>query len=163
MPITPDTSLFRSGFYNCTYNAVDLGDTTDGYKISITQHNELISVDRLGETVVDGINRGRTTRIRFVLTNPSEAARKLITYPYDDTSTALGTVTRIGQTLQFLSYQMILTPLANINSNNKTLTIPKAAIDQDNGGFTFNTRSRQFECNLIALVNLSTGIEFTET
>lgn len=168
-----DPSFFRAGVYTCTYSygfefgagspsPVLLGETTDGYHISHRYHNEIITVDRMGETPVDGIVRGRTTRVRFVLTNPTEAARKLIQYPFDS-STSTGTITNIGKTFQFCGGQLVLAPVASINSNNYTLTVPVAVPDEENGGFAFNNRSRQFECNLMAIANLSTGVEFTET
>lgn len=152
-----DTSLFRAGTYAVTYGGTDLGFTSDGVSIRLTQHAQVITIDAFGDAPVDGIYRGWTALFRFTLTDPTQAARRLIQLPFDNSSTNFGTVTNIGQTLKTLSLPLVLTPVAGINSNNKTLTVPFAAPSEEHGGWNLNTRLSVIECNIMGLIDLTVG------
>lgn len=182
-----DPNLFVANSYTVTWGSIDLGFTVSGFELKFTNHLEDVNIDLRGASVVDQIYRGRTTRISFNLTNPTAAAKQLITFPYDlqlsiaaglwgsssyagglfsttfpSPVSTYGHVIAVGQSASFNACSLVLTPITGINSNAKVFTIFKAIIDTNNGGYAYNSKLKVLQCNFLALVEPNTGFEFSE-
>lgn len=56
---------FVSGHYAATWNSVDFGTTKDGFRMTMVNHVEMITVDDYGDAPVDAVQRGAEYRLTF--------------------------------------------------------------------------------------------------
>jgi len=124
-----------AGHYTATWNGVDIGTTTDGFRLQETHHHENIMVDDFGDVPIDGINRGTESRITLEFV---EYARVI-----DAINAQIGAITdqgttntQVGQTLVSLAQQLVLTAVVGTPADSfvksiKTLTAVKAIIVTD--------------------------------
>jgi hypothetical protein len=159
-----DTSAFVAGHYNVTYDGFDIGTTEVGFDKRITYYKEDIRIDDFGDAIVDGIFRGYNVRITAELSQWAAAGRELLQFVFDkEDAGVIGKIQFVGRTLQSFAKPLIMTPVADINVNNKIYTYPLAVPDGDHGGWSFNTKKRTVRVSLLALINITTGVVFTET
>lgn len=162
MPI--DTSRFVAGHYTATYSGVEIGTTEIGFDIRKANYAEDIRIDDFGDTVVDGIYRGYNLRIAFQLSEWAAAGREVLQFPQDlEDGGTMGDMQFIGRTQVSFSKPLLLTPVAAINVSNLTFNFPLTIPEGDHGGWNVNTKLRRVTCSLIAFVNRTTGVVFTET
>lgn len=157
-----DAGSFVAGQYTALWVAADIGTTESGFSIKPQYYKEDIRIDDYGDAVVDGIWRGYNLRVSTQLSEWTKAGRQSLQFPFD---TTLGTVINIGQSLIGGGYAkaLTLTPVALINSANKTYTFPLCVPDGDHGGWNLNTRLRKVDVNVLVLVNRTTGVLFTQS
>lgn len=159
-----DTSKFVAGHYLFTYDGVDLGTTELGFDLRLTYYREDIRIDDFGDAIVDGIFRGHQVRLTADLSQWGAAGRELIQFLFDkEQAGSIGTIQLVGRTVKSFAKQLIATPVADINSNNKIYTFPLVVPDGDHGGWSFNTKLRKVRMSLIALVNITNGLVFAES
>ncbi len=159
-----DTSKFVAGHYIATYDGVDVGTTEVGFDLRLTYYKEDIRIDDFGDAIVDGIFRGHQVRITSELSQWGAVGRELFQFVFDkEEAGSIGTIQLVGRTLQSFAKPLILTPVANINVNNKIYTFPLVVPDGDHGGWNFNTKTRKVRISVLALVNITSGLVFTET
>lgn len=159
-----DTSSFVAGHYTLTYNGVDVGTTEQGFEMRPRYSREDIKVDEMGDSLVDGIYRGYNITITASLSQWGASGRQAFQFPFDTVVGTLGKVDLVGQTMVGGGFakQLVFTPVAGINTNNLTYTFPLVIPDGDHGGWNLNTRLRRVQINVIALVNRTTGVIFTQ-
>ncbi len=157
-----DASGYVSGHYTVTWNSQDIGTTEVGFNYRQTVYKEDIKIDDYGDTIINGIVRGIQMRIDFELSKWTTALSSGIMFPYKDST--IGTIEGIGRSIIGGGYAkpMIFTPIANINSNNKTWTFPNTLAEGD-VSFALNTKLRRVTVRMIAYPTEATGVLFTHT
>ena len=159
-----DTSNFVAGHYTATYGGADIGTTEIGFDIRKSNYKEDIRIDDFGDTIVDGIYRGYNLRVNCQLSEWPATGRETLQFVQDkEDGGVMGDMQFIGRTERSFSEPLVLTPVADININNKTFTFPNAIPEGDSGGWNVNTKLRRVTITLLALVNRATGVVFTET
>jgi len=73
---------FTSGRYTATWNALALGQTADGFRISHSFMKRLITGDKWGETAQDAIIRGMEVSVEFRLIEFDAAAVQSLINPF---------------------------------------------------------------------------------
>jgi hypothetical protein len=172
MPAT-NTSNFVAGAYSMTYapisssnTSTDCGLIRDGFYLTPTIHQEAVTVDRWGQSVVDTIIQGGNYTLTFALSEYAKALTAGIVRPFD--SVADGTWSQIGTAGSQNGGKIILAPYAYpgnmaqiANTNLKTYTFPLCVPNGDHGAFNLNTNLRVVECSFMILTNASTGVGYT--
>jgi hypothetical protein len=159
-----DAGSFVAGHYTAGWGTAPqtIGTTESGFRISPVFYREDIRIDDYGDSIVDGIWRGYNVRVETQLSEWTSTGRQAIQNPFD---TTFGTIIDIGKSLVGGAFakQLVLTPVASINSANKTYTFPLCVPDGDHGGWSLNTRLRKVDIRLLVLVAKATGLLFTES
>lgn len=158
-----DNNTFVAGHFSATFDAADMGTTEKGFQFRPVYHREDIKIDDFGDTIVDGIWRGYNLRMNCQLSEWAAAARERLQFLFDyvDAGT-IGTIQLIGQTLTKFAKQMVMTPIAGINSNLQTWTFPLVVPDTDHGAWNKSTTLKRVDVNTVVLPNRSTGVLFTK-
>ena len=73
---------FTSGRYTATWNALAVGQTADGFRISHSFMKRMITGDRHGETAQDAIIRGMEVSVEMRLIEFDAAAVQTLINPY---------------------------------------------------------------------------------
>lgn len=76
---------FLAGGYTSTYNAKALGQTGDGYRMTVETFKRVITGDYGGETPQDAVYRGQRRSTQFRLLEANAAGVLDLLYPYSDT------------------------------------------------------------------------------
>lgn len=119
---------FIAGAYTATYNSTTIGATEEGFEILESPHEQEIKTDEFGETVVDKVNLGNTTRIRLTFVE------------YDSIKTALYAAhtqgdpkAKTGRLVSASAAALVLTPVAGTTAaaESSTWTFHKVVVDGD--------------------------------
>jgi hypothetical protein len=149
-----DSSGFVAGYYTCSWAAADLGITEAGWELVPSLSYEDIKGDQLADTIIDGIWRGWNLSLRATLIEWTPAGRLACQYPASIATADVGNyvVQDIGKTIigGGFAKQLILTPVANINSNLKTYTFKYCAPSPNSGhgGFRMSSNHRKIMVDL---------------
>lgn len=159
-----DNSTFVAGHYTASYASLDIGTTEVGFELRPTYYREDIKIDDFGDAIVDGIYRGYNLRLSFELSQWAATGRELLQFPFDlEDAGSVGTIRFVGRTVRSFSAALVLTPVADINTNNNIFTFPEVTPDGDHGAWNLNTKLRRVRCNLLVLIGLSSGLMWTES
>lgn len=110
-----------SGEYTSTYNAKALGHTQDGWRMEMQGGRKAVTVDKFGDTEIDGVYRGVNTFFECILKNwnqyntgspPVTTGFKDLFWPYGAVYGALGTIGRL-EVYSDMTKALVLTALAN--------------------------------------------------
>lgn len=167
--MSADSSTFVAGHYTAAFTggaensgtALDIGTTEVGFELRPQFYREDIRIDDYGDTVVDGIFRGVNVFLRFELVKWVSGIERVL-WPQSGSTTNPHTYhgdmgAHIGKTWQHLAGSLVLTPVADINSNLKTFTFHKVLPDGEHGAFSFNSRLRRMSCSFLCLPNISSS------
>ena len=87
---------FIAGGYSCTWNALAIGQTADGYRLTHQVFKRLITGDTYAETPQDAVYRGAEAAIAMRLIEYDAAAVQTIKWPYGTGATPKWTLGLIG-------------------------------------------------------------------
>jgi hypothetical protein len=130
---------FIAGPYTATYNSalgggadLDLGITEDGFELEVTPFADLVRGDNLGESIQDGVYRGKDVYLNVVIQEWSKDGVMRAFNPFIDTD-ALSDISEVGQVGRLLSNMagvLILTAVAGTTAaaTPATLTASRAII-----------------------------------
>jgi hypothetical protein len=130
---------FIAGPYTATYQpalggstGLTLGITEDGFEIETVPYADLIRGDNLGESIQDGVYRGKDVYISMVLEEWDLDGVQRLMQPYTDRDsiTDVGEITQVGRLLTAMAGILILTPVAGTGAATSAgiLTASKAII-----------------------------------
>lgn len=111
----PHTATYTPSTVQGGGTALSLGISEDGYEIEHVGFSDLIRGDNLGETIQDGVYRGRDCYVNAVISEwDLEGVRRAILQPYLDADviTDLGEVGQVGRLLTNIAGTLTLTPVA---------------------------------------------------
>lgn len=86
---------FIAGQYTATWNALALGQTADGFRLTHQFFKRLITGDAYAETPQDAIYRGAEASIAARLIEYNAAAVQTLKWPYNATAWTIGTIGRL--------------------------------------------------------------------
>lgn len=130
---------FIAGPFTATYvpalggsTPLSLGITEDGFELESTYFADLIRGDNLGETIQDGVYRGKDVYLSTVLEEVDLDGVNRAFNPFIDTDliTDLSEVGQVGRLLTNLAGSLVLTPTAGTGAATlaATFTASKAII-----------------------------------
>lgn len=134
---------FIAGPYTATYpvssTPTSLGVTEDGFELEDNSYAELIRGDNAGDSVQDGVYRGRDVFISFVCQEWDNAALHAALNPYGADALPAGEMGVIGVLMTSKAQQIVLTPVAGTGAAGATvsaiaadtLTLPKCIIAEN--------------------------------
>lgn len=76
---------FVAGPYTCTWNALAMGVTEDGFELGVQHFEEAIRGDNMGDTIQDAVHRGTGITFETVLEEYDAATLPSILWPYHAT------------------------------------------------------------------------------
>lgn len=112
---------FIAGAYTATYNALALGQTADGFRLSHQFFKRLITGDSFAEAPQDAVYRGAMMQIGYSLIAYDAAAVQLAMWPYNATIFDMGVVGRldVGGSL---AKALVLTAVSGTSAATKPAT-----------------------------------------
>lgn len=120
---------FIAGRYTATWNALALGQTAEGFRMSHSFFKRLITGDAYAEAPQDGIYRGAELFMAMNLIAYDSAGIPTVMWPYAATFLDMGVIGRtdVGSTI---AKSLILTALAGTPAATSpaTLTLPNAIL-----------------------------------
>lgn len=131
---------FIAGPYTATYNPalgggapISLGITEDGFEIEHVAFADMIRGDNLGESIQDGVYRGRDCYVNFVAEEMDlDGVRRAILNPFIDCDAIsdIGEVAQVGRLLTNLAGSLVLTAVAGTTAATvpATFTASKAIL-----------------------------------
>lgn len=124
-----------SGAYRATWNALNLGNTESGFRVSYNYDGRQIRFDEVGTSVVDIIKTGLTMFIDFVLMEYDAAAVDDLRWPV---SSIIGTFNNVGSSMWAAAQPLILTSCRAIDPQTitfyKTILAPGYNLEIDYSG-----------------------------
>lgn len=106
---------FISGGYTATWNALAIGQTADGYRLTHQVFKRLITGDTYAETPQDAVYRGAEVSIAFRCIEFSAAAIETLKWPYSATKWTLGIIGGLDVVTAFVK-SLVLTAVASTPS-----------------------------------------------
>lgn len=152
---------FIAGRYSCTYNAVSVGITKDGYDLSQQAKGEVLNeTDSYGETTLDWVYRGSECFLQF--TSREYMAGSLSAFwPYGSPGFITSAATPIGLWASSLAKSIILTSTANTSAAAApaSLTATGAILAPNyDARLLFDSRIRNVPVRLQLLPYMSTNL-----
>jgi len=145
---------YISGAYTGTYNATAIGQTNDGYTLSVGAKAEMIdSSDAYANTTLDFVWRGGQARMRFTA-KEFTAGNQAILWPYGSFGVLSSTSGPVGRLASDIAAAFVLTATANTPAATSpaTQTASKAILSPDYETQTlFDSRLRQLPIELMLL------------
>jgi len=150
-----------AGAYGTTYNAVSVGMTVDGFRLSVTSKAEQIDkTDTYGDTLLDLVYRGGTHYLDFTCRIYAAGA----TTPFWPWGSALGTISTtaapIGRLGTAVAASTVMTATANTPAaaTPATLTATKSILAPDyNAELLYDSRARTVPVRLALLPSETAG------
>ena len=123
---------FIAGGYSCTWNALAIGQTADGYRLTHQVFKRLITGDTYAETPQDAVYRGAEAAIAMRLIEYDAAAVQTIKWPYSVTKWTLGIIGGLDVASAFVK-SLVLTAIAGTTAATvpATLTASKAILHEN--------------------------------
>lgn len=155
-----------SGEYTGTYNAKALGYTANGYTMEVTSNRKGVTVDKFGDTEIDGVYRGTNVFFEMILKEWNATGMSDLWWPYHATPGTMGLVGRLevgsSLALAFVLTAVASTPAATVGPASVTaaLSILDAEFARN---VNFNNEDRAIPIRLRAYPNTSTGVMFAFT
>ncbi len=123
---------FIAGRYTATYNALALGVTKEGLRLSHQIFKRMITGDYLGETPQDAVYRGAEVNIAYTLLEYNAAGAQAAFWPYGANFLELGVLGRldVGSSI---AKPLVLTALSGTPAagNPATITLPLAILAEN--------------------------------
>ena len=115
------------GAYNATYNALAVGNTEIGFRLSYSYRGRNINFDAVGETPVDVIFSGISITIDFVAQEYDAAAINALRWPFDFN---IGSISPAGLSMWEEARPFVLTGCTS-GVNPQTITFYKTILAPD--------------------------------
>lgn len=115
------------GAYNATYNALAVGNTEVGFRLSYSYRGRNINFDAVGETPVDVIFSGISITIDFVAQEYDAAAIDILRWPFNG---IVGSIDPAGLSMWEAAKPFVLTGCTN-GVDPQTITFYKTILAPD--------------------------------
>lgn len=102
---------YVSGEYTAVYNAKDLGQTQDGWRMEAQGGRKAVTTDRFGDMEVDGVYRGVNVMFEAVLKEWNATGMADLWWPYSTTLGRVGVIGRL-EVQSLMVKPLVLTALA---------------------------------------------------
>jgi len=155
-----------SGEYTSTYNTQALGNTQDGWRMEVTGNRKGVTVDKFGDTEIDGVYRGLNVNFEAVLKDWDALGVNDLWWPYHATMGTLGVIGRLD-VVSSLALALVLTALSGTPAATTGPASVTAALSILDAEFArtvnLNTEDRSIPVRLRVYPNTSTGVMFAFT
>lgn len=155
-----------SGEYEGVYNSLALGYTQDGYRMEVTGNRKGVTVDKFGDTEIDGVYRGVNVFVEAIFKEWDAAGMAGLWWPYHGTVGTMGLIGRLEVYNQFVK-ALVLTAVAGSPAATEgpasvtgTLSVLDAEFARQ---VNFNNEDRSVPVRIRLYPNTSTGVMFALT